>query len=429
MYPEGGYRFITAGELVGALNASNCGAITFAGLKAYLGCVELLARREGARSARKRGARFQPCFTISELASLLRFSRRSTQEALLTLEKVGLLTFSEKRIELTPAEDCQAELLGGRSAKRRVPLPRRLIRFLCRSRKASLVKTVIAYLLRGLSITREGDMKAVGTIKVSWICRLCGLSERAVRLSRAELIRLGWISRDEGSTQLKLNRDGAYFRINLSWEGEGRGLNEVAPREAKSPVSFAPPEKKQGSPIGSKNQELDSEAAEQLAVCAERQEKIEALSSGVCAANERKRTTEMKPTLKNVRPDDLRRVSRLKELFTQAVKAGWLPGGEASLQNFVAAAVRATRVKGDSVRIFIGIVRRGLWHHIAKEDEDRARMALRREAGISRSAQRALNRIGRTLVPPPEPGLRKAEESLSSCISYLLNCSEGGLRA
>ena len=71
-----------------------------------------------------------------------------------------------------------------------------------------------------------------------------------------------------------------------------------------------------------------------------------------------------KPTIKDIQLDDLKRVSSVEELYRQAVAAKWLPDCEANLRNFVGAAVRATRVSGDAVRIFVGIVRRGLWHHI-----------------------------------------------------------------
>ena len=84
------------------------------------------------------------------------------------------------------------------------------------------------------------------------------------------------------------------------------------------------------------------------------------------------------PTLKNITTEDLHRLSRLEELYSQAVAAKWLPDCEANFRNFVSAAVRATRVTGDAVRIFVGIVRRGLWQHITQEQEERAVQALKR---------------------------------------------------
>ena len=83
--------------------------------------------------------------------------------------------------------------------------------------------------------------------------------------------------------------------------------------------------------------------------------------------------------MRNIRVGDLQRLSRLRALYAQATAAKWLAHSEANFRNFVAAAARATRVNGDAVRIFVGIVRRGLWHHLAIADEERAIGALKRE--------------------------------------------------
>jgi hypothetical protein len=448
VYPKGGYRLISAGHFVMALDAANSGVISFSALRAYLGCFELLARREGAKCLSQPANKpWQQRFTLRELSSLLNLSTRHTAGALSKLRAAGLLTFSEDAIQVLPVEEeAASHLLGGRKVTRRIPVPRRLLRFLCRCKRASLVKTVLAYLIRGLSLTREHGFNPAGTIKISWICTLCGLSERAARSARAELIRLGWITRDEGSSQWKLNRDGTYFRINLSWggektgEGEGRGEVrselEIAPRGPSNCAEIAPPIGKQGSLIRSKNQNLVLEAVSRPSVRYERQRKDPAPGSGVCGANgeERKsvcslsvtgvvakfqKTAPRKPNLKNIQPEDLRRFSTLKELHAQATRAGWLPPGEAGLQNFVAAAARAMRVKGDSVRIFVGIVRRGLWHHLAQADEDRARAALRSEREPGHCANAVPRRMDQTHSASSDAGLKRAGESLLSCISYI----------
>jgi hypothetical protein len=47
--------------------------------------------------------------------------------------------------------------------------------------------------------------------------------------------------------------------------------------------------------------------------------------------------------------------------------------------NWLAAALRANSVRdGDPVRVFVAIVRRGLWSHITQAQEERARVALAR---------------------------------------------------
>ena len=77
--------------------------------------------------------------------------------------------------------------------------------------------TKLAYVLRGLSLERTtGELRGRGCIKASWIAEHFGLSLRAVRLARSELIESGFIEKDVASFQRKLNRDGSYFEINLA---------------------------------------------------------------------------------------------------------------------------------------------------------------------------------------------------------------------
>jgi hypothetical protein len=279
------------------------------------------------------------------------------------LNAAGLLAFSESAIGLKGGDARSVGLLGSRGGSRLVPVPRQVLKFLDACSRPALAKTVVAYLLRGLALERSGKVRSAGTVKVSWICRLCRISERAARAARAELIRLGWITKDTGSFQRKLNRDGAYFVINPVWR---RVCKPFAPLGSEKCTGSAPPIEKPETPYGSKDQKPTQWAA------ARPQAK-----TGVCRANEGEVLD--RPSLRNIRLADLQRVSRLKALYAQATAASWLTHSEANLRNFVAAAARATRVDGDAVRVFVGIVRRGLWHHLTIADEERAIAALKRE--------------------------------------------------
>jgi hypothetical protein len=171
------------------------------------------------------------------------------------------------------------------------------------------------------------------------------------------LIRLGWISKDTGSFQRKLNRDGAYFVIDPGWRRAGKQFAPPAPEKC---ARSAPPIEKPETPNGSKNQKPAAP-----------------VGAGVCTAN--REELQRRPSLQDIKLADLRRLSRLRVLYAEATAEKWLPDSEANLRNFIAAAARATRVKGDSVRVFVGIVRKGLWHHLSGEDEDRATRVLGRE--------------------------------------------------
>jgi hypothetical protein len=69
---------------------------------------------------------------------------------------------------------------------------------------------------------------------------------------------------------------------------------------------------------------------------------------------------------------------RLAELYRQAIAAKWLSPGEANLRNFLCAALRANRVSATPVRVFVGIVKKKLWHHVTQEQENRALHVLKR---------------------------------------------------
>jgi hypothetical protein len=277
------------------------------------------------------------------------------------------------RKESSPESQAVTQALAGkRSCKRPVPIPRSVLRLLARSPKAVLGKTVVAYLFRGMSIDREsGEVRGVGTVKASWIAEVMGVSLRAAKAARKELIALGLISKDTGSFQRKLNRDGAYFQVSLSWKGSAMaaarvasGLRSqvpslrIAPRQPENRTAFAPPPKEMKTPYGSKNQK---------ASLTER--------PGVSLIQGRERG----PTLRDVRMEDLLAYSRTEALYRQAVSARWMQDSEANLLNWMAAAVRAKTCRArDPVRVFLGIVNRGLWNHITDADEERARKAINR---------------------------------------------------
>jgi hypothetical protein len=365
VHSQDGYKLISAEQLVAALHAFNERQITFRAFRAFIGCFELLAIREAAeRSDAKSRTNGQRRFLRSELARLLQAKEGTTlSRELRSLKATGLLTFSENAIEEGSARSGNPlAFLGSRGGKRLIPVPRQVLKYLAQGTRPAVAKTVVAYLLRGLSLDRSGKIRSAGTVKISWICRLCRISERAARAARAELIRLGWITKDTGSFQRKLNRDGAYFVIDPAW----RRLFKRAPLGPENRTRSAPPIEKQETPYGSKNQKPATRVARRLRA-----------EAGVCKANGRE--IQERPSLRNIKLDDLRRLSRLKVLYEQATALKWLTRSEANLRNFIAAAARATRVDGDPVRVFVGIVRQALWHHLTIEDEKRAIAALKRE--------------------------------------------------
>jgi hypothetical protein len=392
VYLESGYKTITPIQLCNALSALQTGDISFRAFRVYLACFSLVAIRDAAGRVRKKSGRrgdVTPRYRVEELACLTATDEKSVRRDLARLRRASLLTFSEHAITVTetPLPSSGALLSatsGTRSIMRPIPVPRSMLRFLARCQKPVLAKTVIAYILRGLTLDRRsGEVRGKGTMKLSWVAEVFGVSERAARYARGELVRLGWIERDRNSYQRKLNRDGSYFRVDLGWrcppvggaarlkapeEGTEKAGNrelsrvqaardrvlQIAAPLLKSCTETAPPKERHETPNGSKNQRTRN-----------------AEPSGFYL-----RVRERKPSIRDVRDEDLRCFTRTEVLYWQAVREGILQHSEINALNWLSAAVRAKSVRGDAVRVFMGIVRKQLWVNITQEQEERARKAL-----------------------------------------------------
>ena len=369
-----GYQTVSPAQLAGVLGAYLEGGLTLRSVRVYFAALEMKAVRDAARRSRpKRGER-RCRYRLDEAVRLTdTLDERAVSREVRRLRKAAVLSLTEDSITLGEAgEGRGAALLPqvacGRSFRRPIPVPRPVLRFLARNTRKALTLTVIAYLLRGLSLERKtGALKGKGTLKVSWVGRLFGLSERAIRYARADLIRRGWISKDEGSYQRKLNRDGAYFELNLGWgRGERRPKPPApllqaragfAPRVVKKEGRFAPPKERPLNYFVSKNHKTSGAPGHPAGVST--------------------KPGEGKPSLRDVKPQDLENFSRTEALYREAVKVGMVRESEASLLNWVAAAIRAKSTQArDPVKLFMGIVRKNLWDHVTQAEEDRARKAI-----------------------------------------------------
>jgi hypothetical protein len=266
---------------------------------------------------------------------------------------------------LEAAETIQ-ELSGGRSPRRPIPIPRVVLRFIARQLTAALGRVMLGYVVRGLTIDRQGGaIRSAGTVKASWLSGTLGLSQRAVRYAQSRLMQLGWICPDRGSKQWKLNRTGAWFSIRLDW------VPAVAPLPVEIGTPGASPKEDRKTPTEIKDQKL-----------------------GVLE----RRGGE--PTLRNIQPEDLHHRGRLRVLFRHAVARGWVRSCEADALNFLAAAVRARSTPSrDPVRVFVALVRERRWNHITQAQEDQARRALRQPSNRPPCAVHATGDVLKTLLP------------------------------
>lgn len=391
---QDGYKLIPATQLLSGIAALNRREISFRAFRVYFGCLELQSVREAARrSSPQRAKKSFARYREEELERLIGF--KSVGKELRRLRRAGLVRFTENAIEIASSSGPANELLprlGSRGGKRFVPIPRRVLRFLAKCSRPALAKSIVAYCLRGLSLERSGIVRGVGTAKISWISTLCQISERAARAARAELIAIGWITKDTGSVQRKLNRDGAYFTIDTSWR---RASREIAPLREKSEAVFAPPPRRPETPSDLKNQKLakcdpsgfrgtkfPEGEGRQVAISGSGSQNRPAVQGkmrrGESSIRNSAGTRPAPPRLSNVVPEDLRDSSRLQSLLSQAIRCGRISSGENQRLQFFAAAEHSRSVGSrNPCGLFSAIVGRGLWHVIAHQDEERARERLR----------------------------------------------------
>jgi hypothetical protein len=396
--PKSGYKTVTPIQICNALSLLDDKKLSLKALQIYFACFSLVAIREAAsrsKTQKQKKGRVVPSYRQKELSKATGLPLRVVKKELANLKAQGLLNFSESEIIITKkilpgSEDLLLCLSGKRSPKRPVPFPRSILRFISRSKKISVTKTLIAYILRGLTISRTGEITGQGSVKCSWISEVLALSLRAVKGARKELIELEIITPDTESNQWKLNKTGAYFTINFNWvekkqapqvinsalatgslsvpslacpvDNLNTSVSKFAPPMAQKCILFAPPykDKKTSSNEESKNQKTLGVAPKPTGFC------------------KTKKGSEEKPKIYDVKPEDLGNFSRVEELYFQATRKNLIEATEAGAINFLAAAVRAKTVSGDAPRIFMGIIRKKLWKNVTQADEDRALSALKR---------------------------------------------------
>lgn len=367
MHQNFGYQTITPLHIGNVVSAYQRSELDYASLRVYFAAFELKAIRDAARrtgSTKRRGSKFVPNYREDEIQRLTGLSIRFVRRSLRKLKKLGVMTFTNTEIVITEtaiegSRELVEEIRSERSPARPIPIPRALLRFLARCERPALFMTLLAHFLRGLSIDRKtSEVRNRGTVKLSWVSSVFEISERAARYARQELIQLVIITKDTGSFQRKLNRDGAYFELDLFW---GKSTNQPRRENAgptpKISTQIAAPYKDMRTPYGSKDQKTRVTEP-----------------SGVF----KKREGEGAPRLSNVVKEDLQSFFRTRTLYEEAVRKKIIGTSEADFLNWVAAAVRAKTAKeGDPVKIFMGIVRKRLFTHVTQEEEDRARRAIR----------------------------------------------------
>jgi len=356
---EGGYRLIHAAQLFMAWWAYRQGHLEFRDLRAYFALHEMVARRCVMERAVK------PRYMLQELVKLTGGKGQDQATASIhRLERAGLVTWGSSHISFAEspsqsAGDAEAFAIQfGKIAnrRRRIPVPRRTIRWLAKASRPVLVATVLGHLFR--CVYAKGQLVAAeGSISASWVAEVFQVDPRNVKRARATLEAIKWLSEKE-SDHWHRQRHGKRVVVNLQWQEAPRGQRDIQlrtpPRTASSPTELPPPETNRKLLNGFNNQKPAA-----------------AGHAGFCSKQD------STPTLRHIQPADLEDPQRVSVLFKQAVQAGYLKDSVARRLEFFAAAARAKRLGSrNSCGFFATIVRRGLWRNISQIDEDAARRAL-----------------------------------------------------
>lgn len=361
------------------------GHITKLALRAYFGCIELEIRR------RLSGGKYQPSLAaLRKLVGGPETGQGGVRPALKKLLAVGLLRSCSKTgiVFAESAEDLRVEDRSGLDAmldqlqglRRKVPVPRRMLRRLAGGLGKARTAVVLAHLIRCLFYRKGEGINAVGCCKASWIAEVFGITERSVYDARKFLVlELGWlIPRD--CSQRVLNRDGLWVSVNLAWGPEEQGTatdlstlaepdepstpaepDEISPPPGEFAGHFSGPSTENKKPLTGLNNQKPAGGG----------------PPGFSNSKSDSNSQEQEPRLGDIVPADLRETGRLLELHRQAIERELLTASEADRLKFLAGAAHAQAVGSNPCRLFAWMVWKGRWEFITQADEDEAQAKLK----------------------------------------------------
>ena len=384
----GGFVRIGVNQISHAWQLCQNQSLGIAEFRAWIACIEILARRQQFETQRKSH------FNHDELARLLGVSNRRARASIRRLEDAGIIQWSAQAIKFpepaaTTSNDLNDTIGQGRGV---LNIPRRILRNLIQGGRPALIATTLGILLRCLSRRREG-FDGRGRVKASWIAKKFGVDLRRVKAARQELIAIGWIT-SEPDDQLAMNRWGRAYRINLQWEPKvGRRLPPPEPKIGPelppplfNPEPFQEKIKNQDPWPGAQNSGVW--IGEEPAENPKRSQPpsptprppvaVEPVQSPVQSPVPPSLETLPEPKLTDIRPEDLVDTGRLLALHGQAVKRDLIGSSENDRLKFVAVAEYARKIgQGNPCGLLASLIRRKAWHFATQVEEDAARRKLR----------------------------------------------------
>lgn len=352
--PAGGYVFINAEHLLRAWWACQQKQIDLYAFRAWLACHELVARRCQISKNLK------ACYRIEELQLLIGSgTNQRCIKAIRSLEKADLLQWLGDDIYLEPQNiETNENFLAMRNrvqnSRRKIPVPRRTIRYLATQRRKVFIATILGHILRCLYYRNNACLSG-GRCKVSWIAEIFNVDVRNVKAARKELIEQNWMT-VVPSSQFALNRWGLAVIINLDFDiSTDSNAPKTPPPNQLSTTKTPPPIINQKLFTRVKNQKLSTSRT-----------------------NGAQMSQNTAPNLRRITLEDLKQPARLDSLYWHAVQCGIVQQSQASRLQFFAAAQRAVASGTQNpCGFFVTIVKRRLWHHITNQQEDMARRKLK----------------------------------------------------
>jgi hypothetical protein len=410
--PEGGFQFIAVRQLCAVWCAYKTARIRLFDVRVWFAAQELVARRCQLRPERR------PTYTCDEFTRIFGGGGHISA-SLHRLQTSGLLTWAPHAITFPlalpePVASAVEPMLARiTNHNRRVPVPRRLLRFLAAGCTRVLLATILGHLFRCLYY-RDGQCHPEGFCKASWVGEVFGVSERAVKTARQYMEAIGFAQRI-ATAQWVLNRYGQKIRINLQWVGRPlpeaphpAPMSELAPLPAALPPELAPPDSHQQLPTEAKNQEpaasrptgvlstLFAQARECLRTGTALPIEPEPVVTRTVSAPAREeprsiplvtQTPMPTPRLQHVTLPDLKDTERLLALYTQSLQAGLIGPSEAERLTFVGLAQHVLAYRPENAGgLFRHLLTRRCFHFVTQEEEDAAQQRLKQHLYAGRGS-------------------------------------------
>jgi hypothetical protein len=358
----GGFVLPRCWQLYAAFWCYRQGHLPLRAVRVWLALFEIDARRCTLKPGRT------PKFTGAELQRLVggQSDIRALRRDLRTLRRLGLVSFEKGKIsfptipeqlQVDSREQLEEQLAKLTNSKRRVPLPRRVVRFLAGAGTRLLVATTLGEAMR-LLYWKDGVVGGRGRSKASWIAETFDVDLRGTKRARAHLEQLGLIVPVEATTGVERVMERRWGRVahwNLAWDPR----SGLPPVEAKTDTGLPP--------VESDNTLLT-----------EKDKNQEPGLPGPATGFSKEEPGAPPPTIANILEADLTSDVRTETLFADAVTRQLIEHSEAGKLRFFSIVEHARRY-GTKNRpgLLRALLTKKRWY-ITHDDEDLARQRLKR---------------------------------------------------